>query len=252
MPNTVLTRAKIFEEVQIALGSSCVNVELKEVDVCKCIADALRIYNRSKPGTGRTALSVTASQVKYGPFVQTGFQGITHVDFLNPRHEFGDPFDAYLLNDRTGLAVSGDTYGELALRFGYLEQARRVASAEPEWFGQWEIDAGVQEYYLYISVVRTPVDVSARYTFHYANDNNAANGMQYIPDGDTDWIIDYTTACAKRIVGRIRGKYRGVLNAQDGVNDIDADQLLEESREEMRELKDEILKRRRPLFPVIE
>jgi hypothetical protein len=75
--------------------------------------------------------------------------------------------------------------------------------------------------------------------------------MQNIPDTDVDWVLNYATARCKRILARVLGKFKGVPNLEGGVDELDAEELREEAKEEEAALIEEIRNRRRPLPPVV-
>lgn len=249
MPNT-LTIKQVREEVLAALGGSQVSVELDDKDVQKCVNDSVRLYNRTRPRRGRAAIAVTSSQKKYGPMqnFHPGLQGISDVDFVTTTQSLVDPFDTVNQWFSQIISGSGQVFSDIELQLHYIETARRIASAEPEWHAQWE----QRDYFLYVDIIHTPVFVGYAYTWHVTPDDNAQTGIQHIDEGDTDWILNYTTARAKQILARVRGKFGGIPSPDGGVDPTDADGLLSEGREEQTNLEEELRKRRRPLVPVIE
>ena len=257
MPNTTLVLAEIRQQVRTEFGS-CLNdgawgitVELEDEHIDNALKRAIRIYNRNRPVHGHAALAVTEGQKKYGP-VNTaikGLQGVLSVSFVDPDAIAStdiDPFEPFLVYSATGLSAGGDTIGDWVQRLQYNEQARRVTSSEPEWKGQWE---GL-DYYLYIDIHSSYL-CSFEYTRHVTPDDNADTGMRHIPDGDTDWIINYTAAHAKQILSRIRGKFQGIPGPDGGESPVDWSELMTEGREDAERLEEEIKARRRPLPPVI-
>lgn len=251
--NTVLTHKNIKEEIETSLGVSGVEVELEDSDVTKVIRDTLRRYNRTRPGRGHAAIPVVQSQKRYVIDKEgSGIRGIVKLDFVEKTNFTGDPFDPFYYN-RMGLTPQGDTFAEYDQKRQYIEQARRIGGSEPDWQQRVEKneDTGKQELVLYVDV-DSPYFCSITYTYHYTPDQNEHTGMQRIPDGDTDWIVEYATALAKMIVARKRGKYRGVILPGGTTADTDATDLLQEGRDEKRELEEQLARRRRPLLPEIE
>lgn len=248
MPNTVLTPTLIREDIELRLGGSGVAVELDDKDYAEAIRHAVRVYNRNKPQHRFNALAVSKSTKKYGPLPDPGIQGIVRACFVSVRFEFGDPFDSPFYRDRTGLSVLGDTFGEFDQKLQYLEQSRRIAGVEPEWQQQWE----GSDLFLYIDVSDIPYDFMYEYTWHVTPDDNAATGMQFIQDGDTDWILDFIEAKMMQRLGRIRGKFAGIADPQGGTSEIDWREMSEDGKEKEQRLMEEIQRRRRPLPPVFE
>ena len=255
MPNTALTVKNVHQEIITFLGDSGVEVEIVSKDVEKALKDALRRYNRARPGRQNIALPVVSGEQRL-LIEHPGFQGIVHVEFLQQRlfHDV-DPFDPLSVIHPGTIYTGVDTIGDYDQRLQYVEQARRVASAEEEWKARWEIDkdTGEQKLFLYLDVPDTaPMLVSYDYAFHYTPDNDEQTGMQQIPDSDVDWIMDYTTARIKQTLGRIRGKFGGVADPTGGVSEIEGRELAAEGREDEKDLIDSLKRRRRPLPPVIE
>lgn len=251
--NTVLTLKNIKEEIESSLGASGVDVELEESDVRKVVKDTIRRYNRARPGRGHAAIPITKDQKRYViDYEGSGIRGIVKVEFVEKTNFTGDPFDPFYYN-RMGLTPQGDTFAEYDQKRQYIEQARRVGSSEPEWQQRVETNqqTGKQEVVLYIDI-DAPFFCQLTYTYHYTPDDDSETGMQRIPDGDTDWIIEYATALAKMIVARKRAKYRGVILPGGTTADTDGTDLLQEGRDEKRELEERLSKRRRPLLPEIE
>lgn len=256
MPNLDLTEDNIFEETRTELGSSGVEVELSDGDIQKCIKDTLRLYNRVRPKRIRAVLSTTSAQKKYRiDDIIPNLLGIVHVEFIRKQSVFGDPFDPFF-NDRTGLTVTGDTYGEFDQKLHYIEEARRIGSTEPDWHAQWETvvtDVGppvvTEEQFFIYANTPIPVDTGFIATQRYERNEKS---LLTIPDGDVDWFLAYVSARAKQILGKIRGKFKGITGPEGENTEIDYDEMKEEGVTEETELKEELNKRRRPLLPVIE
>jgi len=256
MPNQELTLENLNEEVRTTLGASNVEVEAVDKDIKVALRHTLRLHNRNRPGRGVAKLSATASQKRYGPLnsgpsALPGFQGVTHVHFVNkPTNPPAiDPFDPSTILSTTVVGAEGLTFGEYAQQLYFREDVRRVLSSEPDWRAQWE----GSDYYLYVDIAATiPYDVMFEYAFHFTSDSHPKTGMQLIPESDVDWIINMVTARVKQSLGRARAKFGGIADDQGGVQEVDGREMLQEGKEEERELKEEIRRRRRPLVPVIE
>jgi len=244
-----LTRANIRDEVRTELGGSAVEVELADKDIDKALKDTFRVYNRFRPGQGFSAIVPTTVQKKYA-ITEPGLIGVVDMQFITDRLVLTDVAnDPFFLQRYVDPYFAGDTWGVFDLRRQYHEDIKRLASAEPEWRGQWE--GGT--YYLYIDIDYPPDKVSYRYTFKWEPDETVVpNGMQNIPEDDVGWIMDYTAARSKVILGRVRGKFGGIPTPDGGSSDVDYDALIQEGKESMQELTDEIKRRVRPLFPLTE
>jgi hypothetical protein len=233
-------------------ASSCtgVDVETDDEDVLSCLDEAIGEYNRYRPQHANQAIPITSAQKKYGPIDHAGIAGITRVQFVNATVHTGDidPFNPY--SYRFGqLLGSGDTYGAFAQQLDYLEQARQVTSSEPEFHVEWERD---NKLYLFLDVSpNVNYLCSYTYTWHVTPDNDKDTGMQFVPNGDVDWILQFVTALVKQILGRIRGKYHGVNMPDGSVEDNDYAELQEEGRTDQEKLIEEIKLRMVPINPII-
>lgn len=264
MPNTFLFPLKnVGEEITVALGASGVEVELTEKDIERCLRDALRLYNRTRPGRRKQAIVVTSAQKRYplDPASFVGIQGLVGFECVRERVTDGiDPFDPLSVIGPGGVHTGIDTFGDYDQKLYYIERARRISSSEVEWRFQWEpaqpgpAVAGEPDVpVLYADLpVTTPQFCALEYTYHFTMDNAAHTGLQNIPDGDTDWFIDYATAFAKTILGQIRGKFKGLMGPDGSEQSVDYDELKTEGREDLKDLREAIKKRRRPLVPEIE
>lgn len=254
MARNSLTRDVIKEEIQTALGSSLVEVELLDDDFDKCLRDMIRILNRVRPGCGRAAIHVTPAQKKYGPLnpnftppFPATIQGIKKAAFVTNQAPITDPFDT--INNGLGrvLSGSGTQFGDIDQQLQYLKLARNVAGSEPEYQVSWE----GSDLYVFIDIARTPVLCSLDYTYHFTLDEDPLTGLGMIPDGDSDFVVGFTAARAKQILARHRLKHGGIVNPDGATDTVDGEDILAEGKEEEDKWLEEIRSRRRPLLPVI-
>jgi hypothetical protein len=246
----VLTLQNVREEINSRLGGSQLDVELNQDDIDRAVAEAVRNYSRNVPLVRWRALPATAAQKRYVLDTVTdhpGLTGVIDLQVITRRTDPSaiDPFDPY---DTVigGLLVGDETFGDIAQRLAYLEDAQRVVSAEPEWRGQWEGNV----YALYVDIVREPALVSYQWAGAYTPDANANTGMQLLPEHDTDWVLDYTEARCMVTLGRVRRKFGGIPNSEGAVDEVDGREMADEGQVRMTDLMDELRQRRFPL-PII-
>jgi hypothetical protein len=230
VPNTRLTPSKIVEHVNIA--------------------EAIGEYNRYRPQHADATLTIAADVKRHGPLDHKGLAGVTRLEFVRESIHTGDidPFDPY--SHVHGISMGhGETYGSYAQQLQSQEEARQVTSSEPEWHTQWERDGGC---YIYTDVP-PGADYLCSYTYswHVTPDNDADTGMQFIPNGDVDWVLKYVTALVKEILARIRGKFHGITGPDGSVEDVDYSELSEEGRTEKEALIDDLKLRAPPILPVL-
>ena len=264
MPNNFLFPLKnIGEEITTALGNSGVEVELTGGDIERCVRDALRHYDRNRPGRRKLAIFIASDTKRYplDPASFAGIQGIVGFECVRSRITDGiDPFDPLSVIGPGGVHTGIDTFADYDQKLQYIERARRVSSSEVEWRFQWEpaqpgppVAGEIDVPVLYADIPATlPMFCSIEYTYHFTMDDAAHTGLQNIPDGDTDWFVDFAVAFAKTILAQIRGKYKGIPGPDGAEMAIDYDDLKAEGREDIKELKEAMKRRRRPLVPEIE
>ena len=252
MRNDILTIDQIEAETSISLGGSSLDIELTPADYRKCIADAVRAYSRVLPMRRCAALTVSSSVKRYelAAAAHPRILGIVDVQFtvqgiLDSRV---DPFSQEDMSIAGLAAMGGETFWEITQRKTYLKDAQRVVSAEAEWTAEWEGDG---KYYLYIDVTHNPTQCTYWWTSTYSVDNHAITGMQWIPEGDTEWIMDFTLARAKQILSRVRGKFQGIATPEGGSDPVDFSELMQEGREDEQALNEELNLRRRTISPNI-
>ena len=198
--------------------------------------------------TYTTTSALTGARIQ---LTHPGLVGVTACMSMSRDDFLGNPdvFEAALFGHRTGIRITGDTHGEYLQQYQYLEQARRISSSEFEWHAQWARDGN---YYIYYEAAESYSHLTYEYLWHITPDDNADTGLSWIPAQHTDWIVDYVTARAKQILGRQLRKFGGITNPEGGVDQTDGEQLIQEGREDERELKEQIKLRRPPIPPMIE
>jgi len=249
MPNSLLTIDNITREVWDYLGGTQVAVELNDSAITVAIRDAVREYNRCRPLLKVASLAVTSGQRKY-LINQVGLLGVTRVDFVGPgtqlgiSSDFGYPFSSL---SPTGLQVGGGTFGEIQAALTYNKQAMEIANSSPEWDAGFEGD----NYYLYITVPYVGnVCCSYWFTCAMTPDDSPTTGINQIPQGDENWMMDYIRARCSYMLGLNRRKFGGIPGSDGQIEYLDGKELVQEAREELQRLTNQLEARRRVLSPV--
>lgn len=254
MPNTTLTRENLTKRIRRRLGEGIVAVELQDENLEEAIETALDHYNQVRPKRMHSSLAITRTQRAYDLEAIGGFDdiiGVVHVDFITRRDDVDaapDPFDPYdtVVAGMDLGSGAGETFGDIAQRLAYTQDAMRVIDGEAEWEFVWSDD---DRPVLYLVLRRdytlASVEWRQRYPFTDA-------GMQKIPQGDVKWFMDYSTAQAKLMLGRSLRKFQGVTNPEGGQDPMDGVELVSEATEDIRALEEQLERRRPPLPPVIE
>lgn len=262
MPNQSLTEENLVEEIKLVLGGSSIEVELTDKDILLAARRTLRVYNRFLPFQGRAKLAVTATQKKYRlDNLHADLIGLVDVDFITDQiaPSTVDPFDPYYASPMLGLGSADQTFGDITQQRMYSEDVSRVVGSEPEWHGQWERvlvstgpDVYEQQFFAYVDIVRSTVQCSYTYNSRYADTDDPSTGRLAIPDGDTQWFLDYTTALCKQVLARVTGKHGGVVGPDGQTDQTDASDLRQEAKDDLERLEADIKLRRRPGLPLTE
>jgi len=251
---------EIREWVRRHLGASAIEIELTDGDIDTAIGDACRVLNRYVPGIGTDVLGSLGAGTGGGNEVilgssfarntrffvdHKGLIDVIDVNFVR-KLQFTDfigienPFylDAVMRTFQGGSAA--EYFGDLT----YMEIAKKNFSSYPEWRTEWVYDPEEKRMRLslYIDVSSLGVsfefyDIGYVYTFRYEASDDPQNGIGTIPVSYEDWFRRYTVASAKQILGRILRKYDGIPSPFGGKIATDGASLLEEGKEEAKELE---------------
>ena len=237
----MMTELEIKNQVLGELGHPTIKVEIDESQWCTIFKKSLRWFKARKGLIGCEIVPLTQGKVyydfpvnansisdiylpiAYGSLQSLFSQGILDTN-LFPVNSLGNGGYGSI-----GFGVSNSAYLQVLQA---LESTRRIISAEPAW----EIQCG-------------KIVVNNGFCF-----SSGASGGQYmlvffakenfdvteITDArDVDLIYRYVEATAKKIVGRVRSKYKS-YPAAGGTIDTDGPDLLEEARVDFEKLEEEI------------
>ena len=129
-----------------------------------------------------------------------------------------------------------------------IQDARYLTGQDFDW-EQRRVGIGMVQLF----VQAQPADkVMYQYVWHVTPDDDPNTGVSNIPVEDIDFIVNYTLAKAKQILGRILRKFGGGMNQPDGSTEqLDGGELMTEGKAEQEALEQAMRKRRRPLEPSI-
>ena len=238
-----LFEQSINDFVLAQLGHPIVAVELTPFQVKTCIDEAISKldYHAPKWANQVAVFDASAGQAVY-ELPTFMVNNLTYVgykkDILGLNYTPGSlAFDITLAFFNTNRFFQGGGIGDFFLTQQYLEIMRRVLSNE----GSWSV-INNKFLELYPNPTETPTPVILEYR---ALDSNTINHAY------RNWIQRYALACAKGILGRIRGKYRSLPGPGGGAQ-LDGGVLTGESSQEKKELMEELMLEieERPMFIV--
>jgi hypothetical protein len=163
---------------------------------------------------------------------------VTDVIFTVAPFDFSLIFNPFgLLDDQVPYDVfaapgSAGLYSTLTQVRQYTEMAKRVLGAEPDW----------NQYNRTLNIFPLPKHTANVLVEYKTNTFD----IQQLNERDHDLVKRYALAWTKKMVGRIRSKYDSFPTAQGSAN-LDGITLLDEAREEIEKLEEEIFDSAMPI-----
>ena len=244
----MLTPKYVKETIITTLGGSDVAVELTSTDLDVCIKEAVRRYSRMNPLKNREARQVAPAAIsafELKPYCRD----VVDVEISNPIQNFevmsSQEFNLFnswhLIN--AGYSTGLSKADEYQLTLIWREMTSKIYSLDPDYY----IDEDIQ-------FDETSDDVTATKPrcIHFFNPTGlsfkcswievADRPLEKVTSRDEDWVLDYSLAHAKEILGRKRGKFRTLPVAGQPL-ELDGIALLEEAKQEKLELNEELRQR---------
>jgi hypothetical protein len=222
----------VYDYVLAQLGHPIVSVELTPFQVKVCIDEATSKLDYHAPQwANQFAVFEASAGINVYELPQFMMNNLNYVgykkDILGLNYTPGSlGFDLTLAFFNTNRFFQGGGIGDFFLTQQYLEIMRRVLSNE----GGWSVVNG-KYIQLYPAPAETPAPVIIEFR---ALDSNT------IHHAYRNWIQRYALACAKGILGRIRGKYRSLPGPGGGAQ-LDGGVLVQESTQEKQALMEELM-----------
>lgn len=243
-----MDESQLKQQIKIELGYPTISVEIDEAAWCVLFQRTLRWWKAKKGLIGFSVIPLIPGKTQYDPpagsnsvidvFLPIGFGGIQALYTQGILDTNLVPADFFGVGgySRWGFTVSNSAYVQV---LQYLEEARRVVSAEPVWEiidGKITVIAGwsgkytaSQQEYMLVSYKKEDVELT-----------------DITDHRDTDLVYRYSLALSKMLLGRIRSKYKS-YPAAGGMIDTDGPELLEEGKAEMEKLEEEISDSQHPM-----
>jgi hypothetical protein len=226
-----LFEQSINDYVLAQLGHPIITVELTPFQIKTCIDEAISKLDYHCPQWAVQYAIFDASAginiYEIPQFMANNLSYVTYKkDILGLNYTPGSlAFDVTLAFFNTNRFFQGGGIGDFFLTQQYLKIMRKVLSNE----GSWNIVNG-NSLQLYPGPTETPTPVILEY--RALNSNTIHHAFR-------NWIQRYALACAKSILGKVRGKYK-VLPGPSGGSEMDGAELAREGAEEKKELMEEL------------
>ena len=227
-----LFEQSIYDYVLAQLGHPIVSVELTPFQLKTCIDEAVSKLDYHAPQwANQFAVFDGSAGINLYELPAFMINNLSYVgykkDILGLNYTPGSlAFDVTLAFFNTNRFFQGGGLGDFFLTQQYLEIMRRVLSNE----GAWSVINNKYDQ-LYPAPTETPIPVIVEYR---ALDSNT------IHHAYRNWVQRYALACAKGILGRIRGKYR-TLPGPGGGAQLDGGVLVQEGAQEKKDLMEELM-----------
>lgn len=211
------------------LGAPVVKIEVHECHVQDALEDAKRWFAAKKGVQVAVSLytSPSLTEVDLPDIVDT----VLDVYFTAIPLDLSLVWSPYIIADTKvpyevfAAPEAAGIYSSLVQAFQYNEMARRILSADLDWFQQG------RKLYL------TPVPRESGQVIVLAKSNIVV--VEQLNERDHNLVKRYTLATLMRVLSRIRGKYQQWPAAQGSVT-LDADILAADAKEEFERLEEEI------------
>jgi hypothetical protein len=243
-PNRESAREEIADYVMAMLGAPVVRLEIDKQQLSIAVDQAIKTYERGAPryeyqwfyfhtvpGENRYKMPCDIGFIRDVRFrsgslcpgggIDDSMTLSSSIPFTGSLIAGGSMIGSYGLTGSQ--TISHVNVGEWHLFQAYEELFQRVSSREPTW----EM-AGENTIILYPMPVRA-LGVAVEYVQRKKDWEDVA-----------DWIKKYALALAKEMLGRIRSKYDRYVSPSGGVT-MDGAALLQESREDVAKLSEELL-----------
>jgi hypothetical protein len=223
----------LYNRIMVRLGATGVKVELTPAALEESVRTALARYRQ------RSEHSVE--------------EGYMFIELQDGKQDYVLPKDVVEVRDiyRRGLGLTqgGTSFDPFSASFTnlYLSDAARQGGVSTyEYFTQWQETLGTLfgEHILFtfktsskelklLRKIKAPETILL--WVHYARSDEDLISEVY----SQDWILRYSTAMAKQILGEIRGKFGTVIGPQGGTT-LNGDKLKDEAKAEMELLESEL------------
>lgn len=221
----------VHDFIMARLGYPTVRVELTPFQVKTAIDEATAKMSYHAPSFTRQYAVFDASAgcnlYEMPRFIAENISYVVYKKSLLTIQNMADTleFDFFIRYFQDNFLFSDFSVGEFYMLQQQLEMMRKVLSQE----GTWEIING-KYLQLYPRPVTTPQEVIVEF--------RALDSDTLHPYYKT-WIKNYALACAKEILGEVRGKFKTLPGPGGAV--LNGDDLIARSREDKLKLEDQLL-----------
>ena len=220
------TTPEVIRYVKTQLGAPLRKLELDNTNLSESLKRSVRYYGTKKPTLKHDFINVLNGKQGYDfnilnkPF-GSGVITVYEEPITSPQDVFNE-FEFYRLRQPPYVDLS-----EIVVDQQYYKMIGALTGTSPfDW--EWIED----QHILLISPIPTRAH-RASYVY-----NLAPTKVEEVRLADQGWVVDYTLALTKEMLGRVRGKFQGVPSKDGPDVDTDWSSLLSEGLEAQEALRE--------------
>lgn len=234
--NKLLNREELGEWILRRLGAPFWEIELCQDHVTDAVEQAVRWFAAKKGVSKLFTIPTVAGVVEYE--LDCEVDRVIDVAYETHKLDLSLIFSPFtLLEEKIPYDVfasggSGGLYSSYVQALQYIEMAKRVLSAEFEWTEIREGNSSPSKLFI------APPPVDSRNLVVWAKINFTQ--IEELGEWDHELVKRYALAKAQKDLAWIRGKYGEYPSAQ-GSTTLNWDRLLDDAKEEIEKLEEEIM-----------
>lgn len=220
-----MTRSELITHIRRSLGDPVIDVELDNSQIEIGIDQALRVWSRRFPVENLLKVDVAAGTADYDLSAVSGLRGLVMVAEEPIDADSFTSLEFDIFRDRVW-HLPRFSISDIALENLFIEDLKEISSTQFEWY----FDRVNKVLYL------SPIPArSYSALVIYTKDATVEDAtLQY------DWVIDYSLAYAKTVLGAIRRKHGNKIPGKELDIDLDGGDLISEGKEEMSTLREQL------------
>jgi len=216
--------AAVRTYVLAQLGHPRRKVEVDELQVDQAIKRAVGYYGSKKPVIKNSFINIVNGQQGYnletlGKPYGAGLIAVYFEPIESPQRVFNE-FEYYRLRQPPYVELS-----EIASDTLYYGTANYLTGTDLDW--SWHQD-------ITTLLIKPAPNRSMKVAYDYAE---LPDSIENVPLYDQGWVVDYSLALVKEMLGRVRNKFQGVPGNELPIETDGAD-LISEGKEEQEALKE--------------
>lgn len=231
-------REEMYEEVRLMLGEGIIDVELDNKHIDFALNYALKEY-RQKAANGVEEMGIIFKYKKGVQEYDLSESNISHIQAVY-RNTIGssaatdysmDPFLMMYVNQMMHALNQNMTYGSMAtihMQYHYIDQLEKIVASKIQFY--W--NPSTQKITILNNIARD--EIFTILADIYRDDEELLKDYNIRP-----WLLSYTIAKSKYILGESRSKYQSIAGPGGGIT-LNGNELKQEAQQELETLETEL------------